>query len=355
MNLLVTGGAGFIGSNLIHQIIGKPEIRKLVNLDCLTYAGDLANLDGIHGVHPRYVFEKVDLRDAAEVRRVVREHDITHVIHAAAESHVDRSIAGPGDFITTNVNGTFHLLEACREHWQTRCNGNGNGNERAVCFSNAATAEHGPAAAGEARGTAHRFLQVSTDEVYGSLGPDDPPFTEASPCAPNSPYSASKAAGDMLVRSYHKTYGLPALITRCSNNYGPRQHAEKFIPVVIQSLLARRPIPVYGDGSNIRDWLHVEDHCSALWLVLTQGKPGETYNIGGGNELSNLQLVECLCDLFDELRPHLGGSSRSLITFVADRPGHDWRYAVDAGKIHGEFGWSPLTHFAAGVRGEIVN
>ncbi|HEY1050252.1 MAG TPA: GDP-mannose 4,6-dehydratase, partial [Prosthecobacter sp.] len=237
MNLLVTGGAGFIGSNLIRQIIDKPEVTKLVNLDCLTYAGCLENLDGIHDVHPRYHFEKVDLRDKAEVLRVVRAHDITHVMHLAAESHVDRSISGPGDFITTNINGTFHLLEACREVWETTANS-------------------------EQR-TANRFLHVSTDEVYGSLGPGDPPFTESSPYAPNSPYSASKAASDMLVRSYHHTYGLPTLITNCSNNYGPRQHPEKLIPVVLHSLLTRQPIPVYGDGLNIRDWIHVDDHCAA--------------------------------------------------------------------------------------------
>ncbi len=314
MNLLVTGGAGFIGSNLIRQIIDKPEIARLVNLDCLTYAGRLENLDGIHDVHPRYRFEKVDLRDKAEVLRVVREHDITHVMHLAAESHVDRSISGPGDFITTNINGTFHLLEACREVWETTVNS-------------------------EQR-TANRFLHVSTDEVYGSLGPGDPPFTESSPYAPNSPYSASKAASDMLVRSYHHTYGLPTLITNCSNNYGPRQHPEKLIPVVLHSLLTRQPIPVYGDGLNIRDWIHVDDHCAALWLILNRGTVGGSYNIGASNELTNLQLVERLCDLIDELRPDLGGNSRSLITFVADRPGHDRRYAIDAGKMGRELGWS---------------
>ena len=317
MNLLVTGGAGFIGSNLIRQVIDQPEITKLVNLDCLTYAGHLENLDGVHGVHPRYVFEKVDLRDKEEVLRVIRQHDITHVMHLAAESHVDRSISGPGDFISTNINGTFHLLEACRAHWRT---------------------------------PSSRFLHVSTDEVFGSLGPKDPSFTESTPCAPNSPYSASKAASDMLVRSYHHTYGLPAIITRCSNNYGPRQHPEKLIPVVIKSVLQRQTIPVYGDGMNVRDWLYVGDHCQALWTVLTHGRAGETYNIGGRNELANLDLVKQLCDLLDELKPECGGGSHELITLVTDRPGHDRRYAVDAGKIERELGWRAAHTFAAGLR-----
>ncbi len=315
MNLLVTGGAGFIGSNLIRHVIDQPEISKLVNLDCLTYAGHLENLDGIHGVHPRYAFEQVDLREKDEVLRVIRQHDITHVMHLAAESHVDRSITGPGDFITTNINGTFYLLEACRAHW----------------FDSAAGHQN----------QAARFLHVSTDEVFGSLGSDDPAFTEDTPCAPNSPYSASKAASDMLVRSYHQTYGLPAVITRCSNNYGPYQFPEKLIPVVIQSVLARESVPIYGDGMNVRDWIYVCDHAAALWAVLTSGKTGETYNIGGRNELTNLHLVQMICDLIDELKPELGGHSRSLITFVSDRPGHDRRYAMDATKIGFELGWKP--------------
>jgi len=322
MNLLITGGAGFIGSNLIRQVIDKPEIAKLVNLDCLTYAGHLENLAGIHDVHPRYLFEKVDLRDKDEVLRVIRQHDITHVMHLAAESHVDRSITGPGDFITTNINGTFHLLEACRDAWQTR---------------------------NQEPGTKNLFLHVSTDEVFGSLGPSGF-FTETTPYAPNSPYSASKASSDMLVRSYHHTYGLPTLITNCSNNYGPYQFPEKLIPVVIQSLLARKAIPVYGDGMNVRDWLYVGDHCDALWTVLTTGTPGETYNIGGHNELTNLHLVQQLCDLIDEFQPALGGDSRSLITFVTDRPGHDRRYAIDAGKIQHDLGWYPAHTFETGLR-----
>ena len=313
MNLLITGGAGFIGSNLIRHVIDKPEVVKLVNLDCLTYAGHLENLAGIHGTHPRYAFEQVDLRDKDAVQRVVREHDITHVMHLAAESHVDRSISGPGDFITTNINGTFNLLEAFRE----------------------------------ARG--QKFLHVSTDEVFGSLG-ETGFFTETTPYAPNSPYSASKASSDLLVRAYHHTYGLPTVITNCSNNYGPYQFPEKLIPVVMQSIQARKPIPVYGDGMNVRDWLYVGDHCEALWTVLTTGKLGETYNIGGHNEKANLHLVQLMCDLIDEFKPELGGNSRSLITFVTDRPGHDRRYAIDASKIDRELGWRPAHTFETGIR-----
>jgi dTDP-glucose 4,6-dehydratase len=317
VNLLITGGAGFIGSNLIRHVIDKPDVTKLVNLDCLTYAGHLENLAGIHGEHPRYAFEKVDLRDRDEVFRVIRQHDITHVMHLAAESHVDRSITGPADFITTNINGTFNLLEAFR------------------------------AQRSEVR--SQRFLHVSTDEVFGSLG-ETGLFTETTPYAPNSPYSASKAASDMLVRSYHHTHGLPAVITNCSNNHGPYQFPEKLIPVVIQSLLARKPVPVYGDGMNVRDWLHVSDHCEALWTVLTRGTPGESYAIGGHNEKTNLQLVEHLCDLIDEWRPDLGGHSRRLISFVPDRPGHDRRYSIDAAKIERTLGWRPAHTFASGLR-----
>jgi dTDP-glucose 4,6-dehydratase len=321
MNLLITGGAGFIGSNLIRHVIDKPGISKLVNLDCLTYAGRLENLDGIHGVHARYFFEKVDLREMDEVLRVVREHDITHVMHLAAESHVDRSITGPADFITTNINGSFNLLEACRDFWP---------NHKSKIIN-------------------HKFLHVSTDEVFGSLG-ETGFFTETTPYAPNSPYSASKASSDMLVRAYHLTYGLPTLITNCSNNYGPYQFPEKLIPVVIQSILSRKPIPVYGDGMNVRDWLYVGDHADALWTVLTKGTTGETYNIGGHNEKANLHLVHLMCDLIDEFKPELGGNSRSLITFVTDRPGHDLRYAIDATKIDRELGWRPAHTFESGIR-----
>ncbi len=324
MKLLITGGAGFIGSNVIHQVIGRPEVRRLVNLDCLTYAGHLQNLADIQS-HPKYLFEKVDLRDKAAVLEVVRHHRITHVMHLAAESHVDRSITGPGDFISTNVVGTFNLLEACRAAW-----------------SDSASGIQNPSA-----GT--RFHHVSTDEVYGSLGSTGF-FTETTPYAPNSPYSASKASSDMLVRAYHHTYGLPTVITNCSNNYGPYQFPEKLIPVVIQSVLARKPVPVYGDGQNVRDWLYVHDHAEALWQVLTRGRSGETYNIGGHNEWANLRIVELICDLIDEMAPELGGNSRRLVTFVKDRPGHDRRYAIDASKIQKELGWVPAHRFEQGIR-----
>jgi len=317
MNLLITGGAGFIGSNLIHHVIDRPEVTKLVNLDCLTYAGRLENLAGV-AKHPRYVFEQADLRDKSAVLGVVQRHAITHVMHLAAESHVDRSITGPGDFIHTNVVGTFNLLEACRSVWQN------------------------PAAG-------QRFLHVSTDEVYGSLGATGF-FTETTPYAPNSPYSASKASSDMLVRAYHHTYGLPTLITNCSNNYGPYQFPEKLIPVVIQSVLARKPVPVYGDGMNVRDWLYVRDHAEALWLVLQRARLGETYNIGGHNEWANIHIVQLICDLIDEMAPQLGGNSRTLITFVKDRLGHDRRYAIDATKIKDELGWLPAHKFEQGIR-----
>ena len=322
MNLLITGGAGFIGSNLIQHIIGRPKIKKLVNLDCLTYAGHLANLEGI-SKHAKYLFEEVDLRDKSGVLRVVAQHAVTHVMHLAAESHVDRSITGPGDFIHTNVVGTFNLLEACRACWL----GSGSGKE----------------------GQANRFHHVSTDEVYGSLGPTGL-FTETTPYAPNSPYSSSKASSDMLVRAYHHTYGLNAVITNCSNNYGPYQFPEKLIPVVIQSCLARKPIPVYGDGMNVRDWLYVGDHVEALWQVLNRGKNGETYNIGGHNEWANIRIVELICDLVDELAPQLGARTRKLITFVKDRLGHDRRYAIDASKIQRELGWVPAHTFEKGIR-----
>ncbi len=317
MNLLVTGGAGFIGSNLIHHIIDKDAITRLINLDCLTYAGHPENLAPIQN-HPKYAFEQVDIRDKQAVANLVRHHQITHVMHLAAESHVDRSITGPGDFISTNVVGTFNLLEACRDAWKDS-----------------------PAN--------HRFHHVSTDEVYGSLGATGY-FTETTPYAPNSPYSASKASSDMLVRAYHHTYGLPTVITNCSNNYGPYQFPEKLIPVVIQSLLNRKNVPVYGDGMNVRDWLYVRDHAEALWQVLNRGQLGETYNIGGHNEWANIRIVELICDLVDELAPQAGGNSRQLISFVKDRPGHDRRYAIDASKIEKELGWTPAYTFEKGIR-----
>jgi dTDP-glucose 4,6-dehydratase len=274
--------------------------------------------------HPKYVFEQVDLCEKADVLRVVEKHAITHVMHLAAESHVDRSITGPGDFIHTNVVGTFNLLEACRACWLAK-----------------------PKTPDARRQT--RFHHVSTDEVYGSLGATGF-FTETTPYAPNSPYSASKAASDMLVRAYHHTYGLPTVITNCSNNYGPYQFPEKLIPVAVQSILARKPVPVYGDGMNVRDWLYVRDHAEALWLALTRGRDGETYNIGGQNEWPNLRIVELICDTVDQLAPKLGGHSRKLITFVKDRPGHDRRYAIDATKIKNELGWTPAHKFEDGIR-----
>ncbi len=317
MRLLVTGGAGFIGSNLIRQVLEQPEIEILVNLDCLTYAGHLQNLKDIEH-SAKYKFAKVDIRSKNDVLNVVQQYQISHVMHLAAESHVDRSISGPGDFIHTNFVGTFHLLEACRELWSQPY-------------------------------TENRFHHVSTDEVYGSLGPTGF-FTESTPYAPNSPYSASKASSDLLVRAYFHTYGLPIVITNCSNNYGPFQFPEKLIPVVIQSVLARRSIPVYGDGMNVRDWLYVRDHAEALWQVLMRGRLGETYNIGGHNEWANLRIVELICDLCDELAPQLGGNSRRLITFVKDRLGHDRRYAIDASKIERELGWRPQYTFENGIR-----
>src|SRR5688500_6692965 len=317
MNLLVTGGAGFIGSNLIRHIIDQPNIQRLVNLDCLTYAGHPENIEDLRR-HPRYCFEKVDLRDKAAVLRVFEANAITHVLHLAAESHVDRSISGPGDFIHTNVVGTFNLLEACRGFWGSDLKNK-------------------------------RFHHVSTDEVYGSLGSTGY-FTETTPYAPNSAYSASKAGSDLLVRAYHHTYGMDTVISNCSNNYGPYQFPEKLIPVIVQNLIARKPLPVYGDGMNVRDWLYVRDHAEALWQVLTRGVSGETYNIGGNNEWANIRIVEIMCDLVDELKPELGGNSRKLISFVKDRPGHDRRYAIDATKIKNELGWSPSVTFEQGIR-----
>ena len=320
MNLLVTGGCGFIGSHVLEHVIGQPEVALVVNLDCLTYAGRLENVVAVAS-HPKYRFEQVDLRDKSAVLRVVRDHAITHVLHLAAESHVDRSIEAPGDFIQTNIVGTFNLLEGCRAVWTQ-------------------TPDPRPQT---------RFVHVSTDEVFGSLGPTGH-FTETSPYAPNSPYAASKAASDLLVRSYHQTYGLDTVITHSSNTYGPRQFPEKLIPLVVTRAAARQPIPVYGDGLHVRDWLHVFDHAQALWQALLHGRAGETYCLGGGNEWSNLRLVEHLCDLVDELAPQLGGNSRSLITFVNDRPGHDRRYAMDTAKLRTELGWCPAHHFESGIR-----
>lgn len=315
MNLLITGGAGFIGAVAIRAWVDRPEVGKLVNLDALSYAADLGRLDGIHGVHPRYVFEKADLRDREAVRTVMHRHGITHVVNFAAETHVDRSIAGSEIFVETNVLGTLHLLEACREAWQN-----------------------------QSQIPEFRFVQVSTDEVYGSLGPNEPAFTEASPLLPNSPYSASKAGADHLVRSYVRTHGLPALITRCVNNFGPLQHAEKFIPTVLRCLAEERPVPIYGDGRNIREWLAVSDHVDGLWRVIQQGEVGEVYNFGSGVELDNLDLAGRLCDLFDAETGRPAGMARRQLSFVADRPGHDRRYAVDATRLR-SLGWRPSSDF----------
>jgi dTDP-glucose 4,6-dehydratase len=365
MRILVTGGAGFIGSNLIHHIINRPQISRLINLDCLTYAGHLANLTAVEN-HPKYRFEKVDLRDRDAVRRVMRDHQITHIMHLAAESHVDRSISGPGDFITTNILGTFNLLEAARELWLSPSAVNPSSIPPLPSVSKPdsisslapqpSTLEH-PSSPHSPFANRHspaepprfRFHHVSTDEVYGSLGPTGY-FTETTPYAPNSPYSASKASSDMLVRAYHHTYGLDTVITNCSNNYGPYQFPEKLIPVIIQNLIARKPLPVYGDGLNVRDWLFVRDHAEALWQVLNNGRSGETYNIGGHNEWANINIVKLICDLIDELRPDLGGNSQKLITFVKDRPGHDRRYAIDATKMKQELGWKPAYTFETGIR-----
>jgi dTDP-glucose 4,6-dehydratase len=323
MNVLVTGGAGFIGSNFLHYLSGLADgPAKIVNLDKLTYAGNPANLAGLEK-DPRHLFVQGDIGDTALVAALLREHRIGAVVHFAAESHVDRSIDSPGDFVETNVTGTFRLLEAARAHWRGLPPG---------------------------EKEAFRFLHVSTDEVFGSLSPDDPAFHETTPYSPNSPYSASKAASDHFVRAYHHTYGLPTLVTNCSNNYGPRQFPEKLIPLMIANALALRPLPVYGDGGNVRDWLYVEDHCKGVWRVLNAGHPGETYNLGGLNEMTNLALVELLCARLDLLRPRVDGKNhKELVTFVTDRPGHDRRYAIDCGKAISELGWKPEETFSTGL------
>ena len=319
--ILVTGGAGFIGSNFILQRMQESSLA-FTNLDKLTYAGNLENLKGIADDR-RYVFVQGDIADRKLVSQILAEQKPRAIVHFAAESHVDRSIRGPEDFIRTNVNGTFALLEEARSYWS------------------GLPVEH--------RGR-FRFLHVSTDEVYGSLGPNDPPFSETTPYSPNSPYAASKAASDHLVRAYHHTYGLPTLTTNCSNNYGRFQFPEKLIPLMILNAHDGKPLPVYGDGKNVRDWLYVEDHCEAIATVLEKGRPGETYNIGGWNEKSNIEIVETICDLVDEMAPGRASSRRSLITYVKDRPGHDRRYAMDAGKIERELGWRPKETLGSGLR-----
>ncbi len=319
--ILVTGGAGFIGANFVLDWLATSD-EPVINLDALTYAGNRETLAPLEG-DARHLFVHGDICDRALVERLFAEHKPRAVVHFAAESHVDRSIRGPGAFVRTNVDGTFTLLEAARAHWSAL-----------------------PAAEREA----FRFLHVSTDEVYGSLGPNDPAFTETKAYEPNSPYSASKAASDHLVRAWHHTYGLPVLTTNCSNNYGPYQFPEKLIPLMIVNALAGRPLPIYGDGQNVRDWLYVGDHCSAIREVLARGSLGETYNVGGWNEMANLEIVRTLCALLDELRPSAAGSYTRLITYVKDRPGHDRRYAIDARKIEREFGWRPAETFQSGIR-----
>ncbi|KIH76774.1 dTDP-glucose 4,6-dehydratase [Geoalkalibacter ferrihydriticus] len=320
--VLVTGGCGFIGANFIHMVLRRFEDLRLVNLDKLTYAGNLRNLEAVAD-DPRYRFVKGDICDQALVEELFAEEGIDTVVHFAAESHVDRSIEGPGAFIQANIVGTFTLLEAARKHWLSD-----------------------PSAP-----VAPRFLHVSTDEVYGSLG-ETGYFTEATPYDPRSPYSASKAASDHLASAYFHTYGLPVLITNCSNNYGPFQFPEKLIPLVVHNALRGQALPVYGDGKNVRDWLYVEDHCEAVLAVLAGGKLGETYNIGGNNEKQNIEIVHLICDLLDEKIGLLveGRTRRSLITFVKDRPGHDRRYAIDAGKIARDLGWQPRVRFEEGMR-----
>ena len=319
--ILVTGGAGFIGSNFVLDWLSQSN-EGIINVDLLTYAGNLENLDEVKG-DERHIFVQGDIGDGALITGLLERHRPRAIINFAAESHVDRSIHGPGDFIQTNIVGTFRLLEAARQYWLSLA---------------------------QQEKTAFRFLHVSTDEVYGSLGASDAPFSETHRYQPNSPYSASKAASDHLVRAYHHTYGLPVLTTNCSNNYGPYQFPEKLIPLIIVNALAAKPLPVYGDGQQIRDWLYVKDHCSALRRILEAGTSGEIYNIGGWNEKPNLDIVQTICRLLDELHPPKDGSHSDLIRFVSDRPGHDRRYAIDARKIERELGWKPAETFETGIR-----
>ena len=331
-NILVTGCAGFIGSNFVPYFLDKYHDYKIINLDLLTYAGDLENLKEIEN-HPRYEFIKGDISDRGLVEKIFRDHDIKGVIHFAAESHVDNSIKNPGVFIQTNVNGTYTLIDVAKNFWMSEPFKYKKEYEKC------------------------RFHHISTDEVYGTLG-EEGLFTEKTPYAPNSPYSASKASSDMIVRSYFHTFGLDTVITNCSNNYGPKQHNEKLIPTIIRNALAGNPIPIYGDGKNIRDWLYVLDHCKGIDLVYHDGKKGETYNIGGRNERTNLQIVNTICTILDTKLPISTNtqitnnrlqSYKDLITFVADRAGHDRRYAIDASKIENELGWKADENFDSGI------
>ncbi len=320
--ILVTGGAGFIGSNFVLDWLAGSD-EPVVTLDALTYAGNLANLQSLAG-DPRHTFVRGDIADRDLVERLLAEHRVRAIVHFAAESHVDRSIHGPEAFVATNIVGTFRLLEAARAHWTALPSGDRE---------------------------AFRFLHVSTDEVFGSLGPSDAPFTERSPYRPNSPYAASKAASDHLVRAHHHTFGLPVLTTNCSNNYGPWQFPEKLIPLCIHQALAGKPLPIYGDGRQVRDWLYVGDHCAALRRVLEAGRPGEVYCIGGSSEMANIDVVTLLCRVLDDEQPRADGTSYARqIEFVPDRPGHDRRYAIDHGRIHAELGWRPAESFDSGLR-----
>jgi dTDP-glucose 4,6-dehydratase len=318
-SILVTGGAGFIGSNFILHWLAQ-EGSRVVNLDKLTYAGNPANLAELCDDN-RYVFARGDINDAELVSDLLQRYKPAAIVHFAAESHVDRSIHNAQEFIRTNIEGTFQLLQVARQYWT---------------------------GLGEAEKQNFRFLHVSTDEVYGSLGPTDPAFTEKTPFAPNSPYAASKASADHLVRAFHHTYGLPTLTTNCSNNYGPYQFPEKLIPLMIHNAIMGKPLPVYGDGLNVRDWLYVKDHCEAIRQVLRNGRVGECYNIGGNSEKSNIEVIREICAVLSELRP--GGGYESLITYVKDRPGHDRRYAMDCTKIRSELGWTPNESFSSGLR-----
>ncbi|MGN5352834.1 dTDP-glucose 4,6-dehydratase [Ralstonia sp. L16] len=321
-HILVTGGAGFIGGNFVLHWLANADADGVINVDKLTYAGNRKTLAPVES-DPRHIFSQTDICDRVGLDDLFAKYKPRAVVHFAAESHVDRSIHGPGEFVQTNIVGTFTLLEAVRAYWG------------------------GLEAGAQA---AFRFLHVSTDEVFGSLGPNDPQFSETTPYAPNSPYSASKAASDHLVRAYHHTYGLPVLTTNCSNNYGPYHFPEKLIPLMIANALGGKPLPVYGDGQNVRDWLYVGDHCAAIREVLARGRLGETYNVGGWNEMTNLEVVHTLCDLLDQLKPKASGSYRDQITFVKDRPGHDRRYAIDARKLERELGWRPAETFETGLR-----
>lgn len=319
--IFVTGGAGFIGANFVLDWLAQSD-EPVLNYDKLTYAGNLNNLASLKN-DQRHVFVQGDINDSAQLCALFFEYQPRAILHFAAESHVDRSITGPAAFVTTNINGTFELLEAARTYW--------------LSLEDDARAEF-------------RFLHVSTDEVYGTLGPDDAAFSETTPYAPNSPYSASKAASDHLVRAYHHTYGLPVLTTNCSNNYGPYHFPEKLIPLMITNARAGKDLPVYGDGLQVRDWLYVTDHCAAIRRVLEAGKPGETYNIGGWNEQTNLSVVHTLCELLDELQPKAEGSYKDQIKHITDRPGHDRRYAIDASKLERELGWKPQENFTSGLK-----